>query len=207
LSDEPQRRAYVLNTRPVLNFLGVNRWDVLAAALGEAVYLSPSVLEEIREHVGWTRRDFDRPARLSPETIDPDEITFIEGLSLYDSQLRPPRVRLLQAIDLAELAISDGYMRAGRLDPGESEVLALGRQRGSVVVIDEFIGHCQAEADRIAQESTLGILVRAVTQGHFGSVEVSQIWARMQAWWDYAPSRSLGEYLAGRAIWPLGPAE
>lgn len=194
--------VYILNTRPVLNFLGSDCFDLLGAALEGAICIGPTVLREVRDHALWTKRDLERQARLVPESLDGDEVTYTENLGRWSARLNPPLVRRLTSLAYEELDDSRRLMQRGRLDPGESEVLAIARVRGWVAVIDEFAGHCQAELDSIPHESTLSLLVRAVREGRIGEGTATNLWGRMLRWWDYAPQRPLGEYIAGRPIWP-----
>lgn len=94
------------------------------------------------------------------------------------------------------------YLATGELDPGESEVLAVARHDGFIVVIDEFVGHCRAESEYIPNTSTLGVLVDAVKNQQIDEAEAAQVWASIQECWDYAPPGPLSDYLHGHPIWP-----
>lgn len=197
--------AYILNTRPVLNFLGVDRLDLLGAALAGAIYVGPTVLRELRDHATWTARDLERRARQQPESVEPEEVAYVESLGRWDARFGQPPLRRLGPLEYEEVEDAQRLMQMGRLDPGESEVLAVARVRGWVAVLDEFAAHCQAEGDGIPHESTLSLLVRAVRDGRLDDRQAANLWERMQRWWDYAPPWPLGEYVAGRPIWPSCP--
>lgn len=202
MADRETSPSYVLNTRPILNLLGVDRVDVLALILGPAVHVAPTVLREVREHVAWTVRDQERRARRRPDSVDPEEIAYVDNLRRWNDRLASPLVRRIAVLKHHELESAQALMGARRLDPGESEVLAIARHRARVAVTDEMAAHRQAEADGIANDSTLGILVRGVWQGHLRPEDAADLWDRIQQWWDYAPRRPLADYLAGRPVWP-----
>jgi predicted nucleic acid-binding protein len=174
LADRETSPSYVLNTRPILNVLGIDRVDLLALVLGRAVHVGPTVLREVREHVAWTVRDLETRARRRPESIQPVEIAYVDNLRRWDVRLAPPLVRRV-GLEYDELEHAQRLMRAGRLDPGESEVLAIARHRGWVAVTDEMAAHRQAESDGIPNESTLGLLVGAVREGHLESQEAASL--------------------------------
>lgn len=199
-------RAYVLNTRPVLNFIGVDRVELLPRLLGATVHVPPSVLRELREHIAWTARHLTRRVGLQRESVDPAELGYVENLKRLDTRLVAPHIRRMRTLELSELEWSAHYMGLDVLGAGESEVLAIAKHRGWVAVIDEFVGHCQAEADGIQNVGTLGVLVRGVKEGVISEGEAALLWASMQQWWDYAPTAPLSEYLLGRPLWRPCPS-
>lgn len=189
----------------MLNFLGLDRMEVLPRLLGAAVYISPSVLHELREHVEWTARDLARRVRLQPDAVDPSEVGYVENLKRLSSRLVPANIWRLRALELAELESSAQYMELGVLGAGESEVLAVAKHRGWVAVIDEFAGHCQADADGVQNIGTLAVLVGGVRRGLMSETDAELLWTSMQQWWDYAPKAPLREYLRGRPLWRSCP--
>jgi hypothetical protein len=116
-----------------------------------------------------------------------------------------PELRRLRSLDIAELALVGQYLRAGTLDPGESEMLAVAKHRGWVAVIDEMVGHCFADLEGIVNESTLSILVRGVRETRISEADGSAVWVSIQESWNYAPGGALTEYVQGRPIWPPCP--
>lgn len=205
LADREPGASYVLNTRPILNLLGVDRVDVLGLLLGPAVHVVPAVLREVREHVAWTVRNLETRVRLRPESVEPEEIGYVGNLRRWDDRLAPPLIRRIRVLQYEELERVQRLMLAGRLDPGESEVLAIAQHRRWVAVTDEMVAHCHAEAHGIANESTLGLLVRAVRDGRLEPRDATDLWDRIRRWWDYAPQRPLADYLVGRPVWPPCP--
>ncbi len=190
----------MLNTGPCLSFVGAGQVGLLSCVLGSAVYVAPSVVQELRDHVEWTSKDLRTRVRDLPGSLEPGELERVERLRRWNAVLRPPHVRRLREIEYEEIEISGDYQ--DRLDPGESEVLAIARHRRWVAVIDEMAGHCVAEADGIANVSTLGILVQAVSAGHISLGDGEVIWDEIGRWWNRAPGGWLADYVGGQPIWP-----
>jgi predicted nucleic acid-binding protein len=200
-SDDPPA-DYILNTRPILNFLGIGRIDLLAQLTGKPPLVSPTVLVEVREHIRWTVRDLERRTRREPSTVEPEEVGYVAILEEHEAGLRSPHVRLLHELQLEELETVSGILKTGRLDPGEAEVLAIAKQRGYIAVIDELAGHRWAETEGIRNESTLTLLVEAVRQKWVDERTASAVWTEIQRWWDYAPLLPFSDYLHGAPAWP-----
>lgn len=179
--------SWILDTRPALNFLSVDRIALLTQLLGSEITVPPTVVIEIRNYVDWTRRDVQRRARFRPESVEPAEVIRLENLERWQRRLRAAAVRRLDALDIGELETVGHYLATGALDPGESEALAVAKHRGFIVIIDEFVGHCRAESEHIPNTSTLGVLVDAVKNQQIDETEAAQVWASIQECWDYAP--------------------
>ena len=133
--------------------------------------------------------------------VEAEEVAYIDNLSRWNTRLGAPHIRMVSWPTPTELRIVEGYRRAGALDPGESEVLAIAKNRLWVAVIDEMPGHCLAEDEGIANASTLEILVQGVTAGIIDESSASDAWRDMQRWWERAPWGELTGYLHGRPIW------
>src|SRR5438477_4031281 len=112
-----ERLPCILNTRPVLNFLGTDRLDVLPSVLGPALYVPTAVLRELREHVAWTSRDLKQRIRRQPESVAPDEVGFVENLGRLEARLISAGIRRLTRLELHELDTAGRFMQTGRLDP------------------------------------------------------------------------------------------
>lgn len=194
--------AHVLDVRPLLNFLAVDRLDLLPRLLGPPVLLPAAVTTELRSYVKSTAKELQQRIQRHPDTVDAFEIAHGEKLGRWVRKLREAPIRFLRDVSAAELEEATVLMQFGTLDPGESELLAIARLRGWVAVIDELAAHCLAEASGLANTSTLQILVRGVRRRQLDVDEASVLWSEMQRWWDYAPPGALLDYLSGvRPIW------
>src|SRR5437899_2002055 len=116
-----ERLPCILNTRPTLNFLGVDRLDILPSVLGPALYVPQAVRRELREHVAWTSRDLEQRIRRHPESVMADEVGFVENLERLDARLLSAGIRRLTHMGLHELDAAQRLRQTGRLDSGESE--------------------------------------------------------------------------------------
>lgn len=133
--------------------------------------------------------------------MEPEEVGYVANLRRQDAVLRPPHVRLLHELEHEELGLAAEIAKAGRLDPGEAEVLAIAQHRSYVAVIDELAGHRWAEAEGIRNESTLSLLIGAVQEKRLDEPTARTFWSEMQRWWDYAPLLPLSDYLRGAQVW------
>ena len=83
-----------------------------------------------------------------------------------------PDVRALPWLTVQAPEGLDKMPSAADLGAGEKEVLALGTQvPGSVVILDERLGRLHAEALKLSYTGTLGILLRAKTEGRIPRIE------------------------------------
>ncbi len=204
LGEGMKAEAFILDTRPVLNFLAVDRLDLISTALQAPVYVSPSVVEEVRDVVNGFWGDVERRSRREPELVEPWEIGLAEDWRKWKTRLVPPPVRRLREVDLsvAELRLASQIRNKRRdLDPGECEVLAVAKARGWGVIIDEMPGHCWAEEESIPNDGTLGVLVAALRLGSLEIEEGERLWSRVKVVWPKSPPLSLAEYRDGRPLW------
>lgn len=198
-------RSLVLNTRPILNFVGIGKFGLLPKLTGARLHVTTSVLSEVQTHVAWTVRDIDHRARRRPESVEPFEVGYVSRLKRWRRDLRPPNAYPLEGITSAELAQAAAFIDSRTLDPGESEVLAVCAHRGWTAVVDEVAAHCRADERSIPNTGTLGLLVDAVQAGRVSVAEATSHWEAILDWWDYAPVGPFADFLDGRPLWPRCP--
>ena len=83
-----------------------------------------------------------------------------------------PEMRRLPWVKIQAPTGVDNVPATAELDAGEREVLALGLQvPSSVVIVDERLGRMYAEELKLTLTGTLGILVRAKREGRVRRIE------------------------------------
>lgn len=192
--------SYVLDTRPILNFILSGNPDLLAAVLGDHVFVTRSVLEQTRASMRAIRSSSYRRLA-SGENEAADVIAFSESWE-----------RSLTSIGVmtADMTISEQRL-AERLraewhaiDAGESDVFAICLQRGAVAVIDDAPAYRVACECDISAMGTVQVLMRGVDFGVVAEVDADVILGSMRAIpWERAPRYGISQAREGTVeIWP-----
>jgi len=131
----------VPDSSPLITLAKLERVDLLASLYGQ-VLVSPAVWHE---------------AVTMGRAIGALDAGFLEGLE------RKGAIRRV-ALKAKERTTSQGLHAAGRLGSGESEVLAIARERKGLAVMDDKSARVAAVALGVSHVGTLGVLYESFTR-------------------------------------------
>ena len=201
MNKPPPARAganYVLDTRPLLNFVYTDALAVLEELLGKPLYVPAAVHGQFGRAESALRR---RLEQLPEHQREPFDVQVLIRLQAARGRFRGNPFRIVR-LHNAKRDLAIRLEREPGVDPGESEVLALSLSRGWVAILDDRLAHDFAASQGIETLGTLDLLVQAVRHGILPLDDGERLLEEMRLGWQRAPRGNLRDYLNGRrAIW------
>jgi predicted nucleic acid-binding protein len=191
----------VLDTRPLINFVGHRRVDILLNTFGSPLLVTAAVISEVEGFLRSLQASLEKVPRRSQ---NPTDVQLALALQDADALFLD---RTLQRIELygdaRARAISMESSSWG-LHSGEADTLAAAVARRIPALVDDRAAHVYALEQGIVTFGTLDVLIRAHGLDVLSSADAETFLeaAREQYYWTYAPVESFEYYLQTPAdIW------
>lgn len=189
---------YVLDTRPLLNFVYTDALAVLEKLSGKPLYVPAGVHGQFGRAESALRR---RLEQLPEHQGEPFDVQVLTRLQAARDRFRGNPFRIVRLYN-AERDLAIRLAREPGVDPGESEVLATCLHRGWVAVLDDRLAHDFAASQGIETLGTLDLLAQAVRQGILPLNDGERLLNQMGLKWQRAPKGNLRDYVSGqRSTW------
>lgn len=195
--DRVGRRRYVLDTRPLLNFIYTDQVKLLERLLGKPIYVPAMVHEEWKKARAALQQEL---RRLPIRRQDPVQVRMLGNLDRARRRFHgnPFQVVHLHGEEMEQaMELYEGHKD---IHPGEADVLALCLHRGPgwIAVLDDRPAHELALTLQIPTVGTIELLLKAVKQGLLSLNDGEHLLNEMRMNWPRAPRGRLAEYVSGR---------